>query len=145
VQANDTQSNEMPRYAKAVILTTGLTGAVLGALTALGGGMGLIAVMAALGAAFGVPIGGGIALLLGMVSKVRAKSRRVPPLDRDTLRDWHEEQIAATGDEKAFRDNFYPGNPDPESRVMMGWGLPRGHADSVEARAMGVTSSSEDC
>lgn len=121
---------KMTAYAKAAIVAAGLIGALMGALSALDGGPGLIAVMATLGAAFGVPIGAGVALVLGMVSRLRGKARSGTAGDQNTLGEWHQEQFDAMRDEKAFRDEFYPGNPDPEARAMTGWGLPRGHRDS---------------
>lgn len=95
----------------AVAVSTGLIGAVVGALAAFDDGIGLIAVMALIGAAFGLPIGVGIWMLAKVI--FRGSRDRGATLDGDEEQEGHR-QLDELRDDRPFRhDDYYPRNPDP--------------------------------
>jgi hypothetical protein len=107
-----------------VAISVGAIGAVLGAASAYDDGFGLMTMMAVIGAAFGLPIGAGISAL----SRALLRSRRdhipgvarVDTEEQDRLR----KQLEELRDYKAFSDDYYPGNPDPDARAVSGWKPP---------------------
>lgn len=108
---------------KAVIWTTTVIGAAIGAFSAMMEGIGLMVVMGLIGATFGCAFGGGISLLI-RVAKKRVDSPDTGdqgPTTEDMMGNASLGQMKMTDKWTDDQDRFpVAGDPDPVARAMTG-------------------------